>query len=100
MLLRMSETRPPTPGQQTLIELSRAAFVLADTDNERLTAIADVLQAFLNDYGTETDQADCPSCGKNCDWHPLETYHKRCGDAVEKCICIQPYLRLARVALT
>lgn len=91
----MSETRPPTVGEQVLVELQKHIDQLRAGDNELLASIASVLQAFLDNYDTENDIPECPSCGEGCRGHDEQTYHLFCSDLVQLCECIRPYVRLA-----
>jgi hypothetical protein len=95
----MSETRPPTAGERELAYLGKCIAHLYAGDNELTAAIAKVLQTFLDDYETEDDVPECPNCGEGCGGgHGLQTYHVRCGDLVQICDCLRPYLALARRA--
>jgi hypothetical protein len=94
----MSETRPPTAGEQMLLELSRAAENLRDTDNELLHAIGCVLKAYVKSYETELGIPECPHHNEDCGGHRLQTYHRHCSATMQSCLCIQPYLNLARWA--
>lgn len=95
----MSDTQPLTAGERVLTDLRRAEETLVDDGSELAGAIAAVLRSFLAGYEIETDSPECPCCDTGCcGGHDLETYHRVCGECVEHCSCLWPYLLLARVA--
>jgi hypothetical protein len=85
-----------TDGEHDLAYLRACIRWLDAADNELLAAIAGVLHSFDDDYETEDDVPECPSCdGGYCRGHDLQTFHVRCGDLVQQCSCLAPYLELA-----
>ncbi len=96
----MTETqRPLTGGEHELAYLRACTRWLAAADNELLAAVAGVLKSFDDGYETENDVPECPSCdGGYCRGHDLQTFHVGCGDPVQHCDCLAPYLELARRA--
>ncbi len=93
----MTETqRPATIGERELGYLRACIRWLEASDDKLHAAIAAVLRSFDSDYETEEDHPECPNCdGGYCRGHDLQTYHVRCGDLVQACDCLRPYLELA-----
>lgn len=63
-------------------------------------ALAELLARFLADYETDEDVPECAGCGSGCWGHPPILYHPGCGEDVDGCLCLEPYLTIAGIFLS
>ncbi|MDT0608773.1 hypothetical protein [Streptomyces lancefieldiae] len=59
-------------------------------------ALADWLEQAAENYETEVDTPECPSCGEGCGGHAAEDFCTTCGDEAP-CLCIVKALTVARL---
>lgn len=85
----------------------RATFTAGPSDAEHMIAwdpavglaVASLLEKAANDYKTAWDTPECPGCADStCPPHGRAEYHAdgRCEDWVSDCLCLAPFVTVAR----